>query len=139
MGTRADFYVGRGKSAEWLGSIAWDGYPNGHPEPLLTLESEADFRAKVAEIIESEKGTTPDMGWPWPWKDSNTTDYAYAFDAGCVWGTRFGHGWWAADEEPEDNDAPKLADWPQMKTDRAAPAGSDRSGVIIIQVPRIKI
>lgn len=27
MGTRADFYVGRGEQAEWLGSIAWDGNP----------------------------------------------------------------------------------------------------------------
>jgi len=26
MGTRADFYVGMGKDAEWLGSVAWDGY-----------------------------------------------------------------------------------------------------------------
>jgi hypothetical protein len=29
MGTRADFYVGRGETAEWLGSIAWDGNPGG--------------------------------------------------------------------------------------------------------------
>jgi hypothetical protein len=29
MGTRADFYVGRGKDAEWLGSVAFDGYPSG--------------------------------------------------------------------------------------------------------------
>jgi hypothetical protein len=29
MGTRADFYVGRGETAEYLGSIAWDGYPDG--------------------------------------------------------------------------------------------------------------
>lgn len=29
MGTRADFYVGVGEQAEWLGSIAWDGNPEG--------------------------------------------------------------------------------------------------------------
>jgi hypothetical protein len=29
MGTRADFYIGRGTEAEWLGSVAWDGYPGG--------------------------------------------------------------------------------------------------------------
>lgn len=29
MGTIADFYVGRGPKAEWIGSIAWDGYPDG--------------------------------------------------------------------------------------------------------------
>ena len=26
MGTRADFYLGEGSAAEWLGSVAWDGY-----------------------------------------------------------------------------------------------------------------
>lgn len=29
MGTRADFYVGKGPNAEWLGSTAMDGYPEG--------------------------------------------------------------------------------------------------------------
>ncbi len=29
MGTRADFYTGRGQTAQWLGSIAWGGYPVG--------------------------------------------------------------------------------------------------------------
>lgn len=29
MSTRADFYVGRGAEAEWIGSISWDGYPDG--------------------------------------------------------------------------------------------------------------
>lgn len=28
MGTRADFYVGTGANAEWLGSIAYDGHPD---------------------------------------------------------------------------------------------------------------
>ena len=26
MGSRADFYIGEGTEAEWLGSVAWDGY-----------------------------------------------------------------------------------------------------------------
>jgi hypothetical protein len=26
MGTRGDFYVGRGKDAEWIGSIAYDAF-----------------------------------------------------------------------------------------------------------------
>jgi hypothetical protein len=29
MGTRADFYIGCGRDSEWIGSIAWDGYPDG--------------------------------------------------------------------------------------------------------------
>jgi len=49
MGTRADFYVGRGETAEWVGSVAWDGYPNepwgiGRTTDLFTATTEADFR-----------------------------------------------------------------------------------------------
>ena len=40
MGTRADFYVGKGKDSEWLGSIAWDWYPDGIPDNILDAESE---------------------------------------------------------------------------------------------------
>lgn len=134
MGTRADFYVGRGKSAEWIGSIAWDGYPGGNPEPLVKLHDEKEYRAKVAEILSGPDGgaTKPDQGWPWPWENSNTTDYAYAFDGGRVWGTCFGNGWWPADAEPEgSNEAPKDIEWPNMRTDKAAPAGSERSGIMV--------
>ena len=35
MDERADFYVGRGEDAEWLGSITWNGYPKA-----LAFESE---------------------------------------------------------------------------------------------------
>lgn len=123
MGTRADFYVGRGESAEWIGSIAWDGYPNGNPKPLLEITDEKEYRAKVAELLNDGEGgsTKPEQGWPWPWENSNTTDYAYAFDGGRVWGTCFGHGWWPADQEPEESDAPKDIKWPDMSTAKAAP------------------
>jgi hypothetical protein len=40
----------------------------------------------------------PEVGWPWPWEDSNTTDYAYAWDEGRVWITYFGHGWRTVEE-----------------------------------------
>lgn len=138
MGTRADFYVGRGKSAEWIGSIAWNGYPSGNPEPLLKLTDEKEYRAKVAELLNGEDGgaTKPEQGWPWPWENSDTTDYSYAFDAGRVWGTCFGHGWWPADAEPEDGgDAPKNIEWPNMSTAKMAPAGSERSGIMVVTGP----
>ena len=69
MGTRADFYVGRGQKAEWLGSIAWDGYPDGLSDiPVLSAQTEVAFRAAVRDMLASRKdGTTPEMGWPWPW------------------------------------------------------------------------
>ena len=84
MGTRSDYYIGKGKDAEWLGSLAFDGYPDGNAEPLSGITTEAEYRAKVAEIFAAEKdqATLPDMGWPWPWDDSRTTDYAYTFADG---------------------------------------------------------
>lgn len=93
MGTRADFYVGRGPEAEWLGSIGWDGYPGGKVEGVMAASTEVEFRQAVAEIAATEDDfTAPERGWPWPWDDSNTTDYAYAFD-GKVWLTCFGAKW----------------------------------------------
>ncbi len=92
MGTRADYYVGRGPTAEWLGSIAWDGDWPG--DGVLEATTEADFRHAVAtEFASREDGTTPTMGWPWPWNDSRTTDVAYAFDGGRVWKSEFGRAW----------------------------------------------
>jgi hypothetical protein len=66
MGTRADFYIGRGKDAEWLGSVAWDGYPHGFDRPgLMDATTEADYRAAVAAELDSrEDATKPTDGWP---------------------------------------------------------------------------
>ncbi len=93
MGTRADFYVGRGKDAEWLGSIAWDGDPSTRLPELVAVD-EASYRACVEAILSKEDDATrPAQGWPWPWEDSKTTDCAYAWDAGEVWSCWFGALW----------------------------------------------
>jgi hypothetical protein len=114
MGTRADFYVGRGESAEWLGSIAWDGYPDG---------------------------IDPEMGWPWPWDDSGTTDYAYAFEDGAVYASSFGHAWFRPNPDAPDfgepewdehgNDLGSDATFPNMAERKAVTLGP-RSGVIVV-------
>ena len=94
MGTRADFYVGRGEQAEWLGSIGWDGYPSGIPDTVLNAHHEAAYRAAVAAFFATRDDVTlPEQGWPWPWNDSRITDYAYAFDEGGVYYSYFGHDW----------------------------------------------
>lgn len=83
MGTRADFYVKSGDELEWLGSIAWDGYPGGIDAPVLEAQSETDFRAALSTFAaERDDWTAPEKGWPWPWDDSDTTDYAYVFVPG---------------------------------------------------------
>lgn len=143
MGTRVDFYVGRGEEAEWLGSNAWDGYPDGvfrdSTLPLPGTVTEEQWRAWVASYLDENKdsATTPDMGWPWPWSDSCTTDYAYALDNEAVWGSNFGYTWFRvnpADESwgqpTDDDDDEKVAVFPDMTARKAVTYGP-RSGVMI--------
>lgn len=139
MGTRADFYVGRGKDAEWLGSVAWDGYPEGMPQAMLIATDEAAFRSAVAKELGSRNDATmPRDGWPWPWDNSATTDYAYCFDGGRVWGSGFGKAWWHAGGEwsdeaesylPRDEGTP--VEWPDMSGRKSVAFGA-RSGVFIV-------
>jgi hypothetical protein len=131
MGTRADFYIGRGAHAEWLGSIAYDGYPDGPPQAVLSATTEPDFRERARAVItEGDDGTLPEQGWPWPWDTSSTTDYAYAFDDGKVWLSCFGCAWVLSEDELETV-ADKAAVFPDMKDRKsAAEPGTMRSGVM---------
>lgn len=139
MGTRADFYVGRGAEAEWLGSIAWDGYPvgvfTGSDGLVLGIDTEDWWRGEVAKFIERRSdGTKPEMGWPWPWSDSGTTDFAYAFDEGQVWVCGFGSGWDAlttTDDDAYDDSYGPPAVFPDM-TERKNVTRGSRSGIMLI-------
>lgn len=133
MGTRADFYIGRGENAEWIGSTAWDGYPEGiqlttnkklkygyehlpFPEGshLFDSSTEQEFRERVSRYFANrEDFTLPADGWPWPWDDSGTTDYAYAFDGGKVWASCFGRDWFDPKQSPPE-EASKSAVFPDM-------------------------
>lgn len=141
MGTRADFYTGRGETAEWLGSIAWDGYPAGVDQSVFVAAGEVSYRTAVLNFLNREDGTLPTMGWPWPWDDSNTTDYAYAFDGGMVYGSSFGGPWFRVDLDAENGGEPDpeshgnalgtAATFPNM-AERRNMAYSKRSGTIIV-------
>jgi hypothetical protein len=135
MGTRADFYVGRGNHAEWLGSIAWDGYPDGNPAPLFGATDEADYRQRVEDIAVSCAGhwTAPEDGWPWPWEDSRTTDYAYAWDDGRVWFSAFGREW-CDDPGVDVGDHPKTAVFPNMKDRMNVQIVGPKSGLIVLGI-----
>jgi hypothetical protein len=142
MGTRADFYVGRGADAEWLGSIAWDGYPSGIDLAVLHAKTEGDFRSALTSFFESDRDdvTLPEMGWPWPWNTSNTTDYAYAFDGGTVWGCCFGGVWFEATDEPDDHEewdrvGGLRAVFPDMAERKNVQIGGKRSGLIVVSAP----
>jgi hypothetical protein len=133
MGTRADFYIGRGKQAEWLGSIAWDGYPEGIDNPVKNATTAAEFREAVITLLAGrDDATVPDMGWPWPWEDSRTTDFAYAFDEGKVYAAHFGHGWFNP-FQPHIPDS-RECDFPDMKDKKKVTLGP-RSGLIVLKTP----
>lgn len=152
MGTRADFYVGRGVNAEWLGSVAYDGCPGGlgvsaeksagerkaTNDILLESATESEWRGRVADILaKRDDATLPKDGWPWPWEDSRTTDYAYALDGGKVWASCFGGEWFDPLIEPseEECDGPtrKVAVFPDMTSRQKVTLGA-RSGVIVFGV-----
>ena len=86
MGTRADFYVGKGLNAKWIGSIAWDGYRDCIDTKLLKSTTEKQFRNRVKKFFSTRDDVTlPEQGWPWPWPTSEITDRSYWFFDGKVW------------------------------------------------------
>jgi hypothetical protein len=139
MGTRADFYIGRGEKAEWLGSIAWDGYPGDKTHAVLNAANKRQFVDAVTDIASNSRDFTPaSEGWPWPWEDSSTTDYAYAYDGEKVWVSCFGSAWMTPAEarNPDFEPASDKAVFPKMSRDKAAPLGSHRSGVMVVGIAR---
>jgi hypothetical protein len=123
MGTRADFYVGRGPEAEWLGSITWDGYPAGIDDPVFYPTTEHEYRTAVTNFLAARDDVTlPTEPWPWPWENSGTTDYAYAYDNGKVFASSFGHAWFEVDPnaecygEPEDREDEGKMTFPDMSS-----------------------
>lgn len=137
MGTRADFYIGRGKDAKWLCSIAYDGYPDGIDTAVLEATSQEQFLAALANFCEERDDLSrPEHGWPWPWKTSHTTDYAYAFDESKVWASNFGREWVDASDQgtvnaSEGEKMPYDA-FPDMKDIQNVTLGA-RSGLLILK------
>lgn len=145
MGTRADFYIRRTNDAEWLGSVAMDGYPEGIAPAILDAKKEMEYRQAVSNFLdETSHATMPEQGWPWPWTDSNTSDYAYAWDNG-VWYT-IGYQptrWWLhADGELPYDDVEKyeaaleglqVTDFPNMEHMQNVTRGH-RSGLVLFSV-----
>lgn len=97
MPTRADFYVGEGPDAEWIGSCAFDGQPVELPKAVLRATSADEYReAVVRNLLERPDGIFPDDGWPWTWNDSYITDYVYSWRHGALWGQSTGE-WFLVD------------------------------------------
>jgi hypothetical protein len=141
MGTRADFYVGM-DNGEWLGSIAWDGYPSEIPDSIKLAGTEGEYRDAVDTLLRSrDDGTLPAMGWPWPWNDSALTDWAYAWDpahdyhSAAVMASSFGSPWMFCPKEGDGPDEPPEGDAPLFTdmTDRKRVTLGARSGLVILR------
>lgn len=93
----ADFYLGRGPSAEYLGSLPTAGAPEDMQvwERFQSLTDEnytaQDFREEVDDLRgETIKITEGPASWPWRYASSLDTPWAYVFDAGTVYVYRYG-------------------------------------------------
>lgn len=53
MGTRADFYIKQEQEPKmlWLGSIAWDGYPDGIDSEVLQASNVDEYKSRVNSFI----------------------------------------------------------------------------------------
>jgi len=136
MGTRADFYIKKADQAEivWLGSIAWDGYPDGIDEPkVLEAKTEDEYLSLLTEFFSKRKDVTlPERGWPWPWDNSKTTDYAYCYHEGKVYANCFGHGWYDPNDESDEPAIIWEHAYPDMKS-RKNVRMDEGSGLIVIR------
>lgn len=132
MGTRADFYIGRDpQHMEWLGSVAFDGDAGSmQNDGLFAVEGVNAYRSWV-KSLDRDDFTSPEMGWPWPWETSATTDYAYTWDDGKVWWSCFGSAW-ETDPQADTDGALATAEFPEFDTTNHARAGTKRSGNMVI-------
>jgi hypothetical protein len=93
----ADFYVGLGEDAEWLGSLSVDGSAAEMDDEGLFGEpdqkdpyTEETYRRIVGDVLAAavadDYGYSKASGdvWPWAYADSGGTDMVYAFNNGSV-------------------------------------------------------
>lgn len=145
MGTRADFYIRTNSVLEWQGSVAWDGYDieemkeahaTSNPRnkscwDVKNAKTEAEFVVALnAYFSHRDDVTRPEMGWPWPWENSNTTDRQYVFEDGRVrmfaWGKEI-------DPANDEKEGPEPdGGWPDMTAKQNVTLGK-RSGVIVFR------
>ena len=78
---KADFYVGVGQDAEWIGSVSNFGEIYQIPIEIFIQVNNIMYEEKVFEFIKLCNGIIGQhpCKWPWPWEDSRMTDYSYFF------------------------------------------------------------
>lgn len=148
MGTRAQFFLGDPRDLEkrkWLGTVAWDGYPNGDiGEALGDATTEKEFLIGV-KMIQDDRNDFCDPeknGFPFPWTENLfLTDCTYAWFDGKVQFTYFNRGFISLQEYLSSEDVQeKYHDHPKQLSDNVpAPGGKwDRSGPVSIMIVSVK-
>jgi len=78
---KADFYVGDGRQADWVGSVNRCGEIWAISTPILLQVNRTMYEELVIEYINFCEGVVANhvCQWPWEWPDSSGTDYSYIF------------------------------------------------------------
>jgi len=78
---KADFYVGMGLEAEWIGSVPRCGEIVAISTPIFLQVNRVMYEELVLEYIKACEGVVANhiCQWPWEWMDSRMTDYSYFF------------------------------------------------------------
>lgn len=86
--SNADFYIGLGHEAKYLGSLEFDASPAEMDDMgLFGPATDGDFTEDTfREIVEScaEEPNAFHATWPWSYPDSSGTDLVFAFVRGSV-------------------------------------------------------
>lgn len=129
MGTRAAFFIGDARdleNREFLGTVAWDGYPDGDCSTLAKATSPEEFKQLLKELdaarAKDSNGSDfagPEGGFPSPWTDDLfLTDFVYCFFNEATHFSCFGRDWVKLGEE-RYHDKPKDPSFKNV----AAPGG----------------
>jgi hypothetical protein len=99
MGTRAQFFIGDPQDVEgreWLGCVAWDGYPDGDVgDTLKEVTTVEQFRQAITGLMYARDDFCDPAtnSFPFPWKDDLfLTDCTYAWYDNAVQFTYFHRG-----------------------------------------------
>jgi len=91
MNIDADFYIGKGKEAEWLGSVSSNGDINtiarsSFGQQFLECHTPELFKHFVSNYLHQYRNSVlASQCWPWLWGDSGTTDRSYWFFDDKIW------------------------------------------------------
>lgn len=80
MGTRADFYIDNKGDMTWLASMFKNAQPWNIPVIVLAQVNPTMFSEQLFDYLEESGKGYQDTKWPWPWEDSQMTDYSYIMD-----------------------------------------------------------